>query len=139
MNTTVKFPFDGIVQYSDVTSYRSDSILMWAPVVRTLCKIRRKFRRTVFQLGFDPNDQRLWDDIISALNPYLRQLKRDRGLSDHFVQCDDTLNTPESILRAEVQIKVHVEFVPAGERFIITYVAHKKGQIQETIGQALAA
>jgi len=58
---------------------------------------------------FDPNVQVTWDRFLSAVNPFLENVKANFGLSDYKVILDETTTTPElvdrNIMYAQIFLK----------------------------------
>ena len=75
---------------------------------------------------FEPNDQRLWDDIVAALRLFLGDLFASGALAGatpdeaFFVKCDAQTNLPDAIDRGELIVEIGFAPVRPAEFVLVT-------------------
>jgi phage tail sheath protein FI len=60
-------------------------------------------------LLFEQNDEYTRNTFVNLVEPYLRQVKGRRGISDFFVVCDATNNPGDAIDRGEFRGDIYVK------------------------------
>jgi len=58
------------------------------------------------QFAFEPNDRFTWERVATSVGPLLDEIKRERGINEFKVICDETTNTPIRVDRNELWCKV---------------------------------
>ena len=106
INPIVKFAQDGIVIFGQRTAQRVATALDRINVRRLLIDLRDTIIRATRQFAFEPNDRFTWDQVENVVAPILDQIKRERGINEFKVVCDETTNTPLRIDRNELWCKV---------------------------------
>ena len=106
INPIVKFAQDGIVIFGQRTAQRKASALDRINVRRLLIDLRDTIVTATRQFAFEPNDRFTWDQVVNVVAPLLDEIKRDRGITEFKVVCDETTNTPLRIDRNELWCKV---------------------------------
>ena len=106
INPIVKFAQDGIVIFGQRTAQRKASALDRINVRRLLIDLRDTIVTATRQFAFEPNDRFTWDQVENVVAPLLDEIKRDRGITEFKVVCDETTNTPLRIDRNELWCKV---------------------------------
>ena len=106
INPIVKFAQDGIVIFGQRTAQRVATALDRINVRRLLIDLRDTIIRATRQFAFEPNDRFTWDQVENVVAPLLDQIKRERGINEFKVVCDETTNTPLRIDRNELWCKV---------------------------------
>jgi len=118
INPIMNFPQEGIVIWGQRTSKRTpaadDRINVKRLVIQTF-KVTRAVGRPFI---FEPNDEFTWDLLEAAVNPVLDKIKRQRGITEFRVVCDETTNTPERIDNNQLWCKLLVKPTKTAE-FII--------------------
>jgi phage tail sheath protein FI len=106
INPITKFTQDGIVIFGQRTTQRKSTALDRINVRRLLIDLRDTIIRTTRQFAFEPNDRFTWDRVVTTVAPLLDEIKRERGINEFKVICDETTNTPVRVDRNELWCKV---------------------------------
>jgi phage tail sheath protein FI len=106
INPISSFPQQGITIFGQRTAQRSPSALDRINVRRLMIFIRKVLLQGTGRFVFEPNDEFTWEQLEAALNPFLDDILRRRGLQDFRVICDETVNTPARVDRNELWCKV---------------------------------
>ena len=106
VNPITKFTQDGIVIFGQRTTQRKATALDRVNVRRLLIDLRDTIIRTTRQFAFEPNDRFTWDRIVTTVEPLLDGIRRERGITEFKVICDETTNTPLRVDRNELWCKV---------------------------------
>ena len=73
---------------------------------RLLIYIRDTVVNSTKQFAFEPNDRFTWDRVETVVEPILDSIKRERGITEFKVICDETTNTAIRVDRNELWCKV---------------------------------
>ena len=106
LNPIVSFPQQGIVIFGQRTSQRTPSALDRINVRRMMIYIKKVLLQAAQKFIFEPNDEFTWAQIEAVTNPFLDDIRRQRGITEFKVICDDTVNTPVRVDRNELWCKV---------------------------------
>jgi len=106
INPISSFPQQGITIFGQRTAQRSPSALDRINVRRLMIYIRKVLLQGTGRFVFEPNDEFTWEQLEAALNPFLDDILRRRGIQDFRVICDETVNTPARVDRNELWCKV---------------------------------
>lgn len=106
LNPIVNFPQQGIVIFGQRTAARTPTALDRVNVRRLMIQVRKVILQATRQYIFEPNDEFLWAQIQTTLDPFLDEIKRRRGLEEFAVVCDETTNTAARRDRNELWCKV---------------------------------
>lgn len=94
INPVVTFTTEGTVLYGDRTLQGKNSAFSQIGVRRLFITLRKQISSYAKGLLFEFNDTFTQNQFVSNVNPYLGQVKGQRGCSDYYVVCDSTNNTP---------------------------------------------
>jgi hypothetical protein len=97
VNPIANFPNDGVCIWGQKTLQALPSALDRVNVRRLLITVKKFIASASRYLVFDPNDQVIRDKFLSIVNPYLEQVRAQRGLTAFRVVMDNTNNTPQTI------------------------------------------
>jgi phage tail sheath protein FI len=106
INPITKFAQDGIVIFGQRTALRSNKATNRINIRRLLIEIRDTVVNSTRQFAFEPNDRFTWDRIETVVAPILDSIKRERGITEFKVICDETTNTAVRVDRNELWCKV---------------------------------
>jgi len=87
---------------------------------------------------FEPNDRFTRAQLVSMIEPFLRDVKSRRGVYDFYVLCDETNNTPERIDRNELWVSIFIKPTRAAEYINLQFIATKTGAAFEELVEAVA-
>ncbi len=135
INPIIFSPGAGIILFGDKTALSYVSAFDRINVRRLFLTIESSIERAARAQLFEFNDVITRSNFINIVEPYLRDVKSKRGITDFLVICDETNNTPDIIdanqFRADIFIK------PARSiNFIgLTFVATRTGvSFEEVVG-----
>jgi uncharacterized protein len=120
-------------------SFRGRGLLVWGArtlsqdpdwryvnVVRVTLAIIKQILVNLRWTVFEPNQRKLWDEIVATLTLFLRNLFQRGALAGSrpeeafFVKCDDETNPPEVIDRGEVITRVGLAPARPAEFVVVT-------------------
>jgi len=97
INPVVSFPGMGTVLYGDKTLLAKPSAFDRINVRRLFIVMERAISIAAQYTLFEFNDTFTRSQFKNLVNPYLRDIKGRRGITDFLVVCDETNNTPQVI------------------------------------------
>jgi len=118
VNPIVNFPQQGITIFGQRTTQRDPTALDRVNVRMLLIYIRKVLLLSTQRFAFEPNDEILWGQIVSVVEPLLDDIKRRRGITEFAVICDSTTNTPLRVDRNEVWCKILLKPTKAAEAVV---------------------
>jgi phage tail sheath protein FI len=106
INPVVEFPQRGITIFGQRTAQRNPSALDRINVRRLMIYLRKVLLASTQSFVFEPNDPITWENIVGAVDPFLDDIRRRRGITEYKVVCDETTNTPARVDRNELWCKI---------------------------------
>jgi len=97
INPVVSFPGEGTVLFGDKTLQRRPSALDRINVRRLMIHLEKAISTASKYNLFEFNDDFTRRAFISTVNPFLRRVQSQRGITDFRVVCDTTNNTSQVI------------------------------------------
>jgi hypothetical protein len=135
INPVIFSPGAGIILFGDKTGLSYSSAFDRINVRRLFLTLEATIQRAARAQLFEFNDVITRTNFVNIVEPYLRDVKAKRGITDFLVVCDESNNTPDVIdanqFRADIFIK------PARSiNFIgLTFVANRTGvSFEEVVG-----
>jgi len=135
INPVIFSPGSGIILFGDKTGLSVASAFDRINVRRLFLTVEETISRAARAQLFEFNDVITRSNFVNIIEPYLRDVKSKRGITDFLVVCDESNNTPDVIdsnqFRADIFIK------PARSiNFIgLTFVANRTGiSFEEVVG-----
>jgi len=135
INPVIFSPGAGIILFGDKTGLAVASAFDRINVRRLFLTVEDTISRAARAQLFEFNDVITRSNFTNIIEPYLRDVKAKRGITDFLVVCDESNNTPDVIdanqFRADIFIK------PARSiNFIgLTFVANRTGiSFEEVVG-----
>jgi len=135
INPIIASPGAGFILFGDKTALGFASAFDRINVRRLFLTVERAIESAARAQLFEFNDLITRTNFVNIVEPYLRDIKAKRGITEFIVICDETNNTPDVIdsnqLRADIFIK------PARSiNFIgLTFVATRTGvSFEEVVG-----
>lgn len=83
--------------WGEYTLQQQMSALQSVPVVRLMIKVITEAANVVAYSVFEPNNPFTWHRIRTRVNAVLDPIEQEDGITDKYVQCDETNNTPDVI------------------------------------------
>ncbi|MBC8442928.1 MAG: phage tail sheath subtilisin-like domain-containing protein [Proteobacteria bacterium] len=97
INPVVTFPGEGTLLFGDKTLQRRATALDRINVRRLMIHLEKAIATAAKYQLFEFNDAFTRRSFINMVNPFLRRVESQRGLTDFRVVCDDTNNTSQVI------------------------------------------
>lgn len=129
INPIATLPGIGLINFGQLTRYRSASALDRMNVARLVCYLRRQLSLLAKPFLFEPNDEQTRREIKAAADSLLLELVGQRALYDFVTVCDLTNNTPSRIDRNELWLDIAIEPVKAVEFIYIPLRIKNTGEI----------
>lgn len=97
VNPVVSFPGQGSILYGDKTLLRQPSAFDRINVRRLFIALEKAISNAARFSLFELNDEFTRSQFVSLVEPFLRDVKGRRGITDYRVVCDSTNNTPQVV------------------------------------------
>jgi hypothetical protein len=135
VNPVIFSPGAGIILFGDKTALSYSSAFDRINVRRLFLTLEETIERAARAQLFEFNDVITRSNFVNIVEPYLRDVKAKRGITDFLVVCDESNNTP-SVIDAN-QFRADIFIKPARSiNFIgLTFVANRTGvSFEEVVG-----
>ena len=137
INCIRTFPGRGIKVWGARTLVEPDkSEWRYISVRRLMSYIEKSIELGTQWVVFEPNDQDLWARVRRTVSNFLERLWREGALfgaspdQAYYVKCDETLNTPDTMILGRLYVEVGVCPVRPAE-FVVFRVSQWTGQDEE--------
>jgi len=127
VNPLVNFPQDGITIWGQRTLSRTNSLLDRVSTRMLMTYIKKNLTRLLRNYVYEPNDNVLWKQVESTVEPFLADIAARRGLTAYKVVVDSSNNTAERIDRNELWISVFLKPTTAVEFVVLNLVVLRTG------------
>ena len=125
----------GIILFGDKTGLSYTSAFDRINVRRLFLTIEKAIERAARAQLFEFNDLITRSNFINIVEPYLRDVKAKRGITDFVVICDETNNTPDIIDSNQFKADIYVKPARSINFIGLTFVATRTGvSFEEVIG-----
>ena len=136
INPIVSLRGSGVTLFGDKTALASPSAFDRINVRRLFLNIERRVDALSQGVLFEQNDSLTRAGFSGAVNSYLSEIQADRGLTDFFVVCDDSNNTPSVIDRNEFVADIYLQPTRSINFITVTLTATRTGvSFSEVVGQ----
>ena len=136
INPIVSLRGSGVTLFGDKTALSSPSAFDRINVRRLFLNIERRVDALSQGVLFEQNDSLTRAGFSGAVNSYLSEIQADRGLTDFFVVCDDSNNTPSVIDRNEFVADIYLQPTRSINFITVTLTATRTGvSFSEVVGQ----
>jgi len=136
INSVVTFPGEGTMLYGDKTLLSRPSAFDRINVRRLFIVLETSISKAARSTLFEFNDQFTRSQFVSLVEPYLRDVKGRRGITDFRVVCDETNNTPEVVDRNEFVGDIYIKPTRSVNYIQLNFVAVRSGvSFSEIVGQ----
>ena len=136
INPIAGFPGDGVVLFGDKTMQAKPSAFDRINVRRLLIVLEKSISRAAKYSLFEFNDEFTRSNFKSLVDPYLRGVQGQRGITDYLVVCDESNNTSEVIDRNEFVGDIFIKPNRSINFIQLNFVAVKTGvSFSEVTGQ----
>lgn len=125
----------GTILFGDKTAIGVDSAFDRINVRKLFLFIEEAIGNAARGQLFEFNDAVTRSNFVNIVEPFLRDVKGKRGISDFRVICDETNNTPDVIDRNEFRADIYVQPARSINFVSLTFVATATGvTFEETVG-----
>ena len=135
INPIVTFPGQGTVLFGDKTALSTPSAFDRINVRRLFIVLEKAIATAAKSQLFEFNDAFTRAQFRAAVEPFLRDVKNRRGLTDFTVLCDETNNTDSVIDRNEFVCSIFVKPARSINFITLNFVAARSGvEFEEIYG-----
>ena len=135
INPVIFSPGAGIILFGDKTGLSYASAFDRINVRRLFLTIESTIERAARQQLFEFNDVITRTNFTNIIEPYLRDVKAKRGITDFLVVCDESNNTPDVIDANQFRADIFVKPARSINFIGLTFVANRTGvSFEEVVG-----
>ncbi len=127
INPITSLPGQGIVLFGDKTALASPSAFDRINVRRLFNVIEKTIGNAAKGVLFELNDEFTRNNFKNVVEPYLRGVQAERGITDFLVVCDDTNNTGAVIDANEFKADFYIKPARSINFITLTFVATRTG------------
>ena len=135
INPVVFSPGSGIILFGDKTGLSRASAFDRINVRRLFLTIEQTIETAARAQLFEFNDVITRTNFLNIIEPYLRDVKAKRGITDFLVVCDESNNTPDVIDSNQFRADIFVKPARSINFIGLTFVANRTGvSFEEVVG-----
>lgn len=135
VNPISNIPGQGVLLYGDKTHLSRPSAFDRINVRRLFITIERSIAEAAKNVLFELNDEFTRAEFVNVVEPFLREVKGRRGITDFRVVCDETNNTAAVVDRNEFVATVFVKPARSINYVTLNFVAVRTGvDFEEVVG-----
>jgi hypothetical protein len=134
INPVVTFPGQGTVLFGDKTMLAKPSAFDRINVRRLFIVLEKAIATAAKYQLFEFNDDFTRRKFVSMVEPFLRDVKGRRGVTDLLVKCDTQNNTPEIIDRNEFVADLYIKPNRVINFIYLNFIATRTGVDFEEVG-----
>jgi uncharacterized protein YkvS len=135
INPVIFSPGAGIILFGDKTGLSYASAFDRINVRRLFLTIEATISRAARAQLFEFNDVITRSNFLNIVEPYLRDVKAKRGITDFLVVCDESNNTPTVIDANQFRADIYVKPARSINFIGLTFVANRTGiSFEEVVG-----
>lgn len=130
INPIATFSDTGTIIWGNNTLQVKESALSKINVRRLLLRTRKLISSVSVRLVFDQNDEQVRNDFLRLVNPILESIKKERGLSEFYVQVS---NEPEDLDSNTMRAKLFIRPIRSLEFIEVEFVIGNSGATFENV------
>lgn len=135
VNPIVNLPGQGLLLYGDKTKLGRPSAFDRINVRRLFLAIERAIKAAAQTVMFEFNDEFTRAEFVNIVEPFLREIKGRRGITDFRVVCDETNNTGNVIDNNQFVASIFVKPARSINYVTLNFVAVRTGvDFEEVVG-----
>jgi hypothetical protein len=135
INPVIFSPGAGIILFGDKTGLSYASAFDRINVRRLFLTIESTISRAARAQLFEFNDVITRSNFLNIVEPYLRDVKAKRGITDFLVVCDESNNTPTVIDANQFRADIYVKPARSINFIGLTFIANRTGiSFEEVVG-----
>jgi len=136
INPVANLPGQGVLLYGDKTHVSRPSAFDRINVRRLFNVVERAIAQAARNTLFELNDEFTRAEFVNIVEPFLREIKGRRGITDFRVVCDETNNTAAVIDRNEFVANVFIKPARSINYITLNFVAVRSGvDFEEVAGR----
>jgi len=137
INPVVNLPGQGVLLYGDKTKLARPSAFDRINVRRLFLVMERAIKSAAQNVMFEFNDEFTRAEFVNIVEPFLREIKGRRGITDFKVICDETNNTSQVIDTNQFVADIYVKPARSINYVTLSFVAVRTGvDFDEVVGLA---
>ncbi len=135
VNPIANIPGQGVLLYGDKTKLARPSAFDRINVRRLFVTVERAVALAARNVMFEFNDEFTRAEFVNIVEPFLREIKGRRGITDFKVVCDETNNTGAVIDRNEFIATIFIKPARSINFVTLNFVATRTGvEFSEVVG-----
>ena len=135
INPIANIPGQGVLLYGDKTKLGRPSAFDRINVRRLFLALERAIAKAAENTLFEFNDEFTRAEFVNIVEPFLRNIKGRRGITDFRVVCDETNNTADVIDRNEFVASIFVKPARSINYITLNFVGVRTGvDFEEVVG-----
>lgn len=135
INPIANIPGQGVLLYGDKTKLARPSAFDRINVRRLFLVLERAIAAAAQNTLFEFNDEFTRAEFVNIVEPFLREIKGRRGITDFRVVCDETNNTPAVIDRNEFIASIFIKPARSINYITLNFVGVRTGvEFEEVVG-----
>ena len=135
INPIIASPGAGIILFGDKTALSFASAFDRINVRRLFLTIEDSIERAARAQLFEFNDVITRSNFVNVVEPFLRDVKAKRGITDFVVICDETNNTPDIVDSNQFRADIFVKPARSINFIGLSFVATRTGvSFEEVVG-----
>jgi len=135
VNPVIASPGSGIILFGDKTALGYPSAFDRINVRRLFLTLEKAIEKAARAQLFEFNDLITRTNFVNIVEPYLRDVKAKRGVSEFVVICDESNNTPDVIDSNQFKADIFVKPARSINFIGLTFVATRTGvSFSEVVG-----
>jgi len=127
INPIVQFPGEGTILFGDKTLLAKSSAFSRINVRRLFIVLEKSISTFAKYLLFEFNDEFTRARFVNIVEPFLRGVQANRGITDFRVVCDETNNTPDIIDSNEFIGEIYIKPNRSINFITLSFVATRTG------------
>lgn len=127
LNPIANLPGQGVLLFGDKTKLNRPSAFDRINVRRLFLVVERAIALAARNSMFEFNDEFTRAEFVNIIEPFLREVKGRRGITDFRVVCDETNNTAEVIDRNEFIANIFIKPARSINYITLNFVAVRTG------------
>ena len=137
INPVVNLPGQGVLLFGDKTKLGRPSAFDRINVRRLFLVMERAIKSAAQNVMFEFNDEFTRAEFVNIVEPFLREIKGRRGITDFRVVCDETNNTGQVIDNNQFVADIYVKPARSINYVTLSFVAVRTGvDFDEVVGLA---
>jgi len=135
INPIANIPGQGVLLYGDKTKLARPSAFDRINVRRLFLVVERAIAAAAQNTLFEFNDEFTRAEFVNIVEPFLREIRGRRGITDFRVVCDETNNTPAVIDRNEFIASIFIKPARSINYITLNFVGVRTGvDFEEVVG-----